>query len=40
MQDVHHQNFLNTISEYNDSIRKDVRFDPNIKDGRTTSVSR
>jgi tricarballylate dehydrogenase len=36
MQDVHHQNFLNTIREYNDSIRKDVRFDPNIKDGRTT----
>jgi tricarballylate dehydrogenase len=36
MQDVHHQNFLDTISEYNAAIRKDVEFDPNIKDGRGT----
>ena len=36
MQDVHHQNFLTTIQEYNDSIKKDVPFDPNIKDGRGT----
>ena len=36
MQDVHHQNFLDTIREYNASVRKDVRFDPNIKDGRCT----
>jgi tricarballylate dehydrogenase len=37
MQDVHHQNFLDTIREYNDSIRKDVPFNPNIKDGRCTA---
>ena len=36
MQDVHHQNFLDTIQDYNASIRKDVEFDPNIKDGRGT----
>jgi tricarballylate dehydrogenase len=37
MQDVHHQNFLDTIREYNDSIGKDVPFNPNIKDGRCTA---
>src|SRR4030095_2004562 len=36
MQDVHHQNFLNTVREYNNAIREDVAFDPNIKDGRGT----
>jgi tricarballylate dehydrogenase len=36
MQDVHHQNFLDTVRDYNASITKDVTFDPNIKDGRTT----
>jgi tricarballylate dehydrogenase len=36
MQDVHHQNFLDTIREYNNSIRKEVPFNPNIKDGRGT----
>lgn len=36
MQDVHHQNFLNTIRDYNEAVRKDVPFDPNIKDGRCT----
>ena len=36
MQDVHHQNFLDTIQDYNAAIRKDVEFDPNIKDGRGT----
>jgi tricarballylate dehydrogenase len=36
MQDVHHQNFLDTIRDYNAAIQKDVAFDPNIKDGRGT----
>jgi tricarballylate dehydrogenase len=36
MQDVHHQNFLDTIRDYNASIRKEVEFDPNVKDGRCT----
>jgi len=36
MQDVHHQNFLDTVREYNSAIKKDVAFDPNIKDGRGT----
>jgi tricarballylate dehydrogenase len=36
MQDVHHQNFLDTIRDYNASIKRDVEFNPNIKDGRGT----
>src|SRR5689334_9335070 len=36
MQDVHHQNFINTIRDYNAAIKREVAFDPNIKDGRTT----
>jgi tricarballylate dehydrogenase len=36
MQDVHHQNFLDTIRDYNASIRREVEFDPNVKDGRCT----
>jgi tricarballylate dehydrogenase len=36
MQDVHHQNFINTIRDYNAAIQRDVPFDPNVKDGRST----
>ena len=36
MQDVHPMNFLRTVREYNAAIARDVPFDPNIKDGRTT----
>ena len=36
MQDVHPQNFLDTVRDYNASIKRDVPFDPNVKDGRTT----
>ena len=36
MQDVHPMHFLATVREYNASIRRDVAFDPNVKDGRTT----
>jgi tricarballylate dehydrogenase len=37
MQDVHPTNFLATVREYNAAIKRDVTFDPNIKDGRTTT---
>ena len=37
MQDVHPCNFLKTVREYNAAIKRDVPFDPNIKDGRRTS---
>ncbi len=37
MQDVHPQNFLDTMREYNAAVKKDVAFDPNIRDGRGTS---
>jgi len=33
---VHHQNFLDTIRDYNAAITRDVAFDPNVKDGRRT----
>jgi tricarballylate dehydrogenase len=36
MQDVHGRNFLETIQQYNASIKRDVPFDPNVKDGRCT----
>ncbi len=36
MQDVHPANFLETVREYNAAVRRDVPFDPNIKDGRGT----
>ncbi|MGJ7043723.1 tricarballylate dehydrogenase [Shinella sp. BE166] len=36
MGDVDYHGFLNTVREYNDSIKKDVDFDPNIKDGKST----
>lgn len=37
MQDVHPQNFLDTVREYNAAVRRDVPFDPNVKDGRRTN---
>jgi tricarballylate dehydrogenase len=37
MQDVDVAQFLETVREYNAAIRRDVTFDPNIKDGRTTA---
>ena len=36
MQDVHHQNFLDTVREYNAVDQEGCAFDPNIKDGRGT----
>ena len=40
MQDVHPMNFLDTVREYNAAIKRDVPFDPNVKDGRARSDSR
>jgi len=37
MQDVHPEQFLQTVREYNASVTRDVPFDPNIKDGRRTT---
>lgn len=36
MQDVNPAGFLKTIAEFNASVKRDVAFDPNIKDGKTT----
>ncbi len=36
MQDVNYVNFLKTVEEYNNAVKRDVEFDPNIKDGKTT----
>jgi tricarballylate dehydrogenase len=36
MQDVNPAGFLKTIHEYNASVKRDVKFDPNIKDGKST----
>jgi tricarballylate dehydrogenase len=36
MGDVDYHNFLQTVRDYNASIKKDVAFDPNSKDGRST----
>jgi tricarballylate dehydrogenase len=36
MEDVDAQAFLRTVREYNAAIRRDVPFDPNVKDGRAT----
>jgi tricarballylate dehydrogenase len=33
---VNAEQFLKTIAEYNAAVRKDVPFNPNIKDGRRT----
>ncbi|HEY4072160.1 MAG TPA: FAD-dependent tricarballylate dehydrogenase TcuA [Herbaspirillum sp.] len=36
LQDVNGRQMIETIQEYNASIRKDVEFDPNSRDGRCT----
>ena len=36
MQDVNPAGFLKTIKEYNAAVKFDVKFDPNIKDGKAT----
>jgi tricarballylate dehydrogenase len=36
MQDVNPAGFLKTIREYNAAVKRDVKFDPNIKDGKST----
>ncbi|MBI3936338.1 MAG: FAD-dependent tricarballylate dehydrogenase TcuA, partial [Betaproteobacteria bacterium] len=36
MEDVHPPQFLETVREYNAAIKREVPFDPNIKDGRCT----
>ena len=37
MQDVHPVQFLETIREYNAAVKREVPFDPNVKDGRCTA---
>ncbi len=34
---VNAEQFVKTIAEYNASVRTDIPFNPNVKDGRTTS---
>jgi len=36
MQDVNPAVFMKTIQEYNAAVKRDVKFDPNIKDGKRT----
>ncbi len=36
MQDVNPAGFLRTMREYNAAVKRDVKFDPNIKDGKST----
>ena len=36
MQDVHPAQFHETVREYNAAVKREVPFDPNIKDGRRT----
>lgn len=36
LEGVDPQGFLKTVAEYNASIKKDIPFNPNIKDGRST----
>ena len=36
MQDVNPAGFMKTIQEYNAAVKRDVKFDPNIKDGKRT----
>src|SRR5271166_2199010 len=36
MQDVSSAGFLKTIADYNSAVKRDVKFDPNIKDGKAT----
>jgi tricarballylate dehydrogenase len=36
MQDVNPAGFMKTIADYNAAVKRDVKFDPNIKDGKAT----
>jgi tricarballylate dehydrogenase len=36
MEDVHPGEFLRTVREFNAAVRREVPFDPNVKDGRCT----
>jgi tricarballylate dehydrogenase len=36
MQDVNPEGFLKTIRDYNAAVKRDVLFDPNVKDGKRT----
>jgi tricarballylate dehydrogenase len=36
LEGVDADQFLHTIAEYNDAVRQDVPFNPNVKDGRST----
>jgi tricarballylate dehydrogenase len=36
MQDVNAAGFLKTIRDYNAAVKRDTKFDPNIKDGKST----
>jgi tricarballylate dehydrogenase len=36
MQDVNPAGFMKTIQEYNAAVKRDVKFDPNVKDGKCT----
>jgi tricarballylate dehydrogenase len=36
LDDVNPERALETIKAYNKAVRKDVKFDPNVKDGRRT----
>ncbi|MBI1965536.1 MAG: FAD-dependent tricarballylate dehydrogenase TcuA [Betaproteobacteria bacterium] len=37
MQDVHPRQFIETVREYNAAVKRDVPFDPNVRDGRGTA---
>ena len=36
MQDVHPSQFLETVRDFNAAVKRDVPFDPNVKDGKCT----
>jgi len=36
MEGIDHERFLQTVADYNAAVRRDVPFDPNVKDGRGT----
>ena len=40
MQDVNPAGFMKTIREYNAAVKRDVKFDPNIKDGKAHGRAR
>ena len=39
MQDVNPARFLATVAEFNAAVKRDVPFNPEIKDGRRTEVT-